>query len=229
MKYILTIICAVICLFTCQAQSNEAAALIMQESAAMQDQVMKLSTAITKSRNHNLYLNKTWQNGAVVTKDQQVAYFNGRFNVLDNSIELKNKNGIRSIRANRVKAAMIGDRIFISVPKDQIKQQANTSFYEVISLGKINLYVKHFLKSRMTGSNTLTTGYNGEKEYFIDEELHYHGNGMLCQKLKGKKKILELFGTLRGEVEAYAKDQSLKYKAKEDLIRIFDFYNSLAK
>ena len=209
-------------------QDNTAAQIIIDQGERMEKQINKVSIAIKRNKSHNLYLNTAWQNSAVVSDENQVTYFNGRFNVLNKSIELKNKNGIRSIRPNRVEAAMVGNRYFTVVPADQIRGEANSSFFEVLALGEVNLYALHLLKTRMTGSNSITTAYNGEKEYYIGEQLYYHKTDGLCQELKvNKKNILRLFGDRKDEVEVFRRDKKLKYKSKEDLIQIFEFYNSL--
>jgi len=229
MRELLFIICLIgVITVKSFAQYDASAHKLLDLGTEMEDKMMKLSAPITKSRNHNLYLNASWQNSAVVNEDDEVIYFNGRYNVLDKAIELKNKNGIRSIRADRVKAAMIGKRYFIVVPQEFIEGVANTSFFELLSLGKTNLYVQHILKSRMIGSNSLTTSLNGDKEYYIDQELYYHKTGQSCKKLKSNKKnVLTLMEDGRIEVETFRKENNLKYKSQKDLIRIFDFYNSL--
>lgn len=210
-------------------QVNGDAQLLINQEVRMQEQIKKHSASISKKREHILYLDQSWQHSALVTKNGDIAYFNGRYSVLDNHIELINESGMRAIRPDRVSAAMVGNKYFLSVPKDQIKGNANTSFFEVLSVGKINLYLKHILKSRMKGSNSLTTGYNGEKQYYIDEELYYQNEGQLCQKLKSKKKILALFSSKKEDVDSFAKSNDLKYKSIEDLKRIFDHYNELTK
>lgn len=209
-------------------QDNEAAAIILAQGEQMEEQVMKVSTPVSRSKDHTLYLNPDWQNSAVVGGDGQVTYFNGRFSVLDKRIELKNKNGVRTISPARVEAAMVGERYFLVVPADQRKEEAATAFFELLSLGKVNLYMLHLLKSRMSGSNGITANYNGEKVYYIGEQLYFQPEGGLCQKLKfSEKKILALFGDQKAEVEAFAKENNLKFRPKDDLIRIFDHYNSL--
>jgi len=208
-------------------QHNEAAEKLIAEGTMMEEQIKKYSTPLRNNRNHNLYIDKIWQNSAVITTKGETMYFNGRFNVLDEAIELKNKSGIRSIRASGVSAAMVGDRFFISVKKDKIKKQESDSFFEILSMGNINLYMKHFLDTRMSGTNTLTSAYNGSKEYFIAEDLYYHTEDQLCQKLPSRKNTMNLFGEKKMEVKKFISTNNLKFKSKQDLIRIFDFYNSL--
>ena len=81
----------------------------------------------------------------------------------------------------------------------------------------------------MTGSNSLTASYNGEKEYYRDEEIHYQEEGGLCQKLRSKKKTLALFTVDKETVETFVKENDLKFKSIEDLKKIFGYYNELAK
>jgi len=210
------------------AQDNAAARIILEQGKQMEEQVTEFSTSISRKKDHTLYISPDWQNSAVVGEDGQVTYFNGRFSVLDRAIMLKNKNGFRSISPARVKAAMVGDKYFVVVPADQLKVNTGTAFYELLSLGKVNLYKLYVLKTRMSGSNGITTALNGEKVYYIGEQFYYQPEGGLCQELKlNTKKILTLFGDRTLEVEAFAKEHNLKFKDQEDLVKVFDYFNAL--
>lgn len=220
-----------ICLLSASSiygQNYTAVKTILAQGKQMEEQVNQLSVAVSRRKAHMLYLNADWQNSAVVDATGQMIYFNGRFSVLDRAIELKTRQGIRSISPVKVKAAMVGDRYFVVVPSDQLKENTGTAFYEILSIGKVNLYVLHILKSRMTGSNGITTAINGDKVYYISEQIYCQPKEGLCQKLKfNTKKILALFGDRKADVEAFAEENNLKFKSKEDLIRIFNFYNEL--
>lgn len=143
----------------------------------MEEQVTEFSTSISRKKDHTLYISSDSQNSAVVGKDGQVTYFNGRFSVLDRAIILKNGNGLRSISPGRVQAAMVGDQYFIVIPAKQLKENTGTAFYELLSLGKVSLYKLYVLKSRMSGSNGITTAYKGEKVYYIGEQFYYQPVG----------------------------------------------------
>jgi len=210
------------------AQDNAAAKTILAQGKQMEERVVKLSISRNRKRDHTLYVNPDWQNSAVVSGEGEVTYFNGRFSVLDRAIELKNSSGIRSIGPARVQAAMVGGQYFVVVPAEQLKENTGTAFYELLSLGKVNFYKLYVLKSRMAGSNGITTAYNGEKVYYIGEQFYYQPAGGLCDKLKSNaKNVLALFGDRKAEVEAFAKENNLKFRAQEDLVKIFDYFNSL--
>jgi|GEM_PF-2624150 len=202
---------------------------LRDHQTAQVEKIVKLSSALSKSRKgHTLYLNPNWQNSAIETLDGKIYYFNGRYSVLDNSIEARTSSGIRVILPSRVKSAMIGHRYFASIGSDQIDEKSNPVYLEILTSGKANLFYKHILKSRMRGSNSLTAGLNGEKEYYKDKELYYSVNQNLIKKVKSKKKMLKDFGLDKDILERFAKDQKLKFNSKEDLMKIFEYYDEQA-
>ncbi len=181
-------------------------------------------------REHNLYLNKAWQNCVLVTQKDEILYFNGRYSVLDHAIQWKRSDDIGVIYPGQIKSAMVGAYVLVPFKVGEIDGVHRPTYLEILSEGSLNLYLRHYLDSRIQGSNSLTAGINGTKEYFLAEDLYFSKGRTQVNKLKtSKKKMGQLFEARKEKVENFMKEHNLKYNSKEELIRIFDFYNGLVK
>ncbi|UTA67701.1 hypothetical protein [Emticicia sp. 21SJ11W-3] len=97
-------------------------------------------------------------------------------------------------------------------------------FYEKLLTGKITLWKKNqksIIDEKPYGSATVQRNILNNTSYYIGEL------SKLSKIKTDKKSIIALFGDKAGEVEIYIKKEKLGTKEDADLIRIFDYYNSL--
>ncbi len=97
-------------------------------------------------------------------------------------------------------------------------------FYEKLLTGKITLWKKNhksIIDEKPYGSATVQRNILNNTSYYIGELAK------LTKIKTDKKSIIALLGDKAGEVEAYIKKEKLGTKEDGDLIRIFDYYNSL--
>ena len=192
--------------------------------------LQNLSTPLSeRKKSHNLYLNTNWSNSAIITKDGKVFYFNGRFSVLDEAIELLYEDHSRMISPARIAAAMVNGRYFESISKERFDDALGTTFLEVLTFGKIKLYARHYLKSKMQGSNSLTLGMNGQKVYYIDEELYYAVDEGPIEKIPSRKKLEKKLISSTSLTSTVLDDANINTKSKEDLIAVFEKLNELVQ
>lgn len=214
--------------FSGESQITETLRQIKLQQAAVIDALEDISYPSKSGRVHHFYLNKNWQNSFVITLDDETIYFNGRYNVLNKTIESHWKGEQRVIYPKKIKAAQIGENLLIPIGADQIRQVDNNRYLEVLSFGKLNLLNGYGLETKMETGSSLSFQGTGKKTYFIDETLYHTSDFKTIEKLDNSKgKILDLFGQQEKAVANFAKENRLRFNNKEDLRLIFDFFNSL--
>lgn len=204
------------------AQIDPALLVLENYTEEMESTYKTLSFATKSSQKHNLYVDGEWQHSFIVGTENQITHFNGRYNVLNKSIELTYKGQVRTINSDKIRYAKIGQHIFAPFQTSE-----GSEYFEILSNGSVSLLLKYDLSEKMTSSNALVSQVVGETSYASQEELYFK-KGNKIEKLKSsKKKVLELFDDHTGEIESFADERKTRFGRKEDLIRVFNFYNGL--
>lgn len=205
---------------------------ILSESTVVQDsirrEISKISYLMTSSANNpNFYLNPAWQSSFIITNNEKVYHFSGRMNALDNSIEVKLEDEIRTIHPDQLQVVVIGTRTFLPVKGSEIDfTDQQTVYLEVLSYGKVNLMVHYFYRSQTGVNNRLSPNTNGGNFKILPIHYYTGKDGDLVRLRTSKKKVLSLFGDQSDRVENYARDNRLHFSDENDLERIFDYFNS---
>lgn len=187
-------------------------------------QVRSISYPVNTSKPHNLYLHQDWISGWVShKKDSTVLPIMTRFNILNGAVEVKWREQIRMLRLEDVDVVMIGSRIFLP------NKGAPSNYFELLSYGRLHLLCAYELIYSYEGSNVLTTSVNGEKKYNYKPVFFYSKDRKHFSPLKsGKKKILKIMED-NENAKQFIEAENLKLFRKEDLIKLFDFYNGKLK
>ncbi len=206
---------------------------LLTQSSGVQDsirrEISRISYLMTSSANNpNFYLNPNWQSSFIITNEQKVYHFSGRMNALDNSIEVKLEEEIRTIHPDQLQVVVIGTRSFLPTKGTSIDFTNQRNVYlEVLSYGKIHLMVHYFYRSQSGVNNRLSPNTNGGN-FKILPIYYYTKDGEDITRLRtSKKRILSLFGDQSDQVENFARDNRLRFSDDNHLVRIFDYYNSL--
>jgi hypothetical protein len=206
---------------------------LLTQSSMVQDsirrEISRISYLITSSANNpNFYLNPNWQSSFIITNEERVYHFSGRMNALDNSIEVKLGEEIRTIHPDQLKLVVIGRRTFMPFKGSVIDFTDQRNVYlEVLSHGKVHLLVHYFYRSQSGVNNRLSPNTNGGNFKILPIYYCIRNGGNLTRLRTSKRKILALFKDQQDQVESYAKDHHLRFSGENDLIRIFDYFNSL--
>lgn len=206
---------------------------LLTQSSVVQDsvrrEISRISYLITSSVNNpNFYLNPNWQSSFIITNEEKVYHFSGRMNALDNSIEVKLGEEIRTIHPDQLRLVVIGRRTFMPFKGSEIDFTDQRNVYlEVLSYGKIHLMVHYFYRSQTGVTNRLSPNTNGGNFKILPIYYCIRDGSRLTRLRTSKRKILDLFSDQRDRVENYTKEQHLRFSDGNDLVRVFDFYNSL--
>ncbi|MFY7911516.1 MAG: hypothetical protein ACOVO2_18290 [Emticicia sp.] len=149
-----------------------------------------------------------------------------------NEVEFNTPEGVKIISGSLIKSFTLQQpnqeyHHFISTSEfvdnfDKIKP----SFLEVLADGKLKLleYTKvtiqkpDYVEAFNTGSKDIKI--NKEKQLFVNQ-----GNEIIKLRIN-RKSILALMADKQNEIEAFVKQNNLFVKDRQDLIKIFKFYNA---
>ncbi|MEM8527085.1 MAG: hypothetical protein AAGG68_20765 [Bacteroidota bacterium] len=201
-----------------QLESKIAQLKAIDEQTAKE--VRSVSYPVNQTKPHTLYLHPEWTLGWVTLKKDSTTYpVMTRFNILSSAIEIKWQEQVRMLRTNAIEMAMIGTHILLP------DKSSPSNYYELLSYGKLNLLCAFELTYTYEGSNVLTSGINGEKKNSFRSVFFYYKKGQNVTPLKtGKKKVLEVMGN-NAEAKLFLDAENLKLSRKEDLVKLFEFYN----
>ena len=183
--------------------------------------LIEVSFPINITKTHKLYLYPEWSTGWLRLKSKKdLIPAMTRFNILTGTVELMCRKSIRTLKADRVEMVKIGTHLFVP------NELSPSNYFEVLSVGKLNLLRAYQLNFTYEGSsNTLTSVVTGEKRSTAKFAYYCSKKGAPVQPFKTKKKkILEL---MEGDekVKQFIDSEKLKFSAMEDLRKLFDFYN----
>lgn len=204
---------------------------LLGQSSMVQDsvrrEISKISYLMTSSANNpNFYLNPAWQSSFIITNDDRVYHFSGRMNALDNSIEVKLGEEIRTIHPDQLQVVVIGARTFMPVKGSEIDfTNQRTVYLEVLSYGKIHLMVHYFYRSQSGDNSRLSPNTNGGNFKILPIYYYTQDEGPLTRLRNSKKRVLALFGPDRDRMENFIKENKLRFSDKEDLMAAFDHFN----
>ena len=149
------------------------------------------------------------------------------YNILNSGIEMKYQEQIRTIYPEKIKISKIGDHIILPLRGMEVEGLEKITYFELLSSGKIKLLCKHAYESAMVDGNSLVPQVTGEQSYNTDAVF------LLCESRKNqeiaflpKKRILEVFEDQAAKIEAFLKAKRLRLSKQEDLVLLFDYYNS---
>ncbi len=105
-----------------------------------------------------------------------------------------------------------------------IEKQTDKSFYQVLSSGNLLLLKYANLSYRDEvpyGTATVTRNYETQPSYYAFSPE----KGII--RLKDNGTVLGLVPAQKAEIEKFVNDQGIKVKRENDLVKLFDFINSL--
>ncbi len=168
-----------------------------------------------------------------LTNEKAFDMIETKLNVYTNELYFKtDKNAAMVFVAGYVKELDIYDsietkniiyRFKTGFPK--IDNQNENSFYEVITEGNVTLL--KFIKKIISVKKNDISG-EVDKQFETYEDYYVFSNNEMKRLKKDKDFISRLLSERKDEVESFLKKNPLNSKNVNDIIKLFQFYNSLA-
>lgn len=178
------------------------------------------------------FYNTEWVTGMVTLNNQK------RFDGVQLKVNLHSDNihyFIPEIRSERVAASGMVSEVEFNEPVTNARVRFRCgfpvignndlkTFYQVLASGKATVLKqikKTLIEEKAFNSATITRRFDTEKNYYV-----FSGNAMTKLK-RTKSDIVALLGDQKSKIEEFIAANKLNTKSDEDLVRIFDYYNSL--
>jgi len=178
--------------------------------------------------------NEAWKPGIVyLTSEDVIEGYNIRFDVQKNQLEIKGKEQVKICAFHRIDKFKLvpsfGDTtLFISTNNFKFEDGVPlTGFFELLYDGDMDLFSRS--KIELLESNYVPTVDVGRREnkIVIREDYFVEKDGIIYEVQSRLKKNQHFFGTHYDAVKQFSRDQRLKFNNREDLVKLFDFYDSL--
>ncbi len=173
------------------------------------------------------YLFEDWKTFAIITTQDDNKYKIRNLNYdskLDLFVAKISFDSIFTFNPNFLKSVVINNRPF----KKYLNQKSSLfNYYEVISEGeKVELLKRNIKVIRQGIMNHLTM--EKETDYYILRIKYYvNDHGKIKELPLKKKNVLQTFGDQSQKVKKFLSENNLSIKKENDLIKIFEYYNSL--
>lgn len=178
------------------------------------------------------YLDPKWNVGTVMlSTDDMIERYAMRYDLKSQSLEIRTQSAIKLLDVKKVKSlvwidsATSAPHYFINAASFKLGDVPLMGLLEVLSDGSIPLLRRATLHLKPADYNPALDVGSRDATIYKKYALYYSVNGSLSEA-KGKK-LLEAFGDKKTEVEVYMKQKNLGTRADHDILRVFDYYNSI--
>jgi hypothetical protein len=174
------------------------------------------------------YLNQEFSPGKIVTKKGAIyTDIPLRYNAYSDDLEFRKDNDTYNIEPKTiVKRAEFGGVIFACMQYD-LNDKTQNGLFEILTEGKATLLVRYSVRF---SDKEEAKGYSDPKPARFEEAQKNHFisiDGAPAKLITNKKRLLELFGTQKGEMESYISKNKIAVKGDDNLTKIVAYYNSL--
>lgn len=171
------------------------------------------------------YLFQTWDKGLVKIKGADVLTIDSlNFDTYANSLIFLYKGQIYNVLNNgKIEYFILNGDKFLNLKTDK-----GESFFEILTTGdRINLLKLYKCEVIVGKSSNGILPEIKDKFSIITEYYTIKKNDNIQRYKNSKKSLYNLLFDKNGEIRKYIKENNLKIKRQNDLIKIFDYYNML--
>lgn len=190
------------------------------------------NTSMEKKESLKIYLNKNSTPGSLkLYNGEKIDASLINYELRNGIFTIKNSynDSIKLIQGHLVKefkTTHIAKKIFLN-GKEFNHNSYPPIFGESLTGGKhMLLRIPEVIRLR-ANYNVITNSGSKEDKLMLKHKLYYYDGSRLIQVKGSKKRITDLFINKKEEVKDYIKKNKLSVKKETDLIKIFEYYNSI--
>ena len=174
------------------------------------------------------FLVDSWQKGTINMKNgEKVNYEDMVFNLYNNQFWVRKEDGIKSLVFNPdVAYCELDGKKFVFKPYQQ-NDKIKDGLQELLAEGKLSLMKLYYCK--FIPGEKMTSAYQApaKPRFAVNKDFYYQDGDSVALPLPSGKDLFAIFGDAQGKMASYAKENKLKLKKEEDLVKLFTYYNSL--
>lgn len=161
-----------------------------------------------------------WKKAFLIDKDSNVFTVKARYRIFDDEFQILVNGETKAVYPNLIKGIVFEDKAFVALERET-EDGLIYSFFELMVEGEINLLKQYNLFTKNKKGNIIITGSSSKFYYQQEDELAY--------KLPNSSSKLEEFLVSRkgDDIKRFIKSQSLDFSSESDLIKMFNYCNTL--
>lgn len=172
-----------------------------------------------------MYLDENWQEGEALLLDGSEMKGNFRYNIYKQKMEaISEEDTFAFAKPCELEYISIGDSRFIYATFIRPEGEVSNTWFEVLCEGECTLLLRRYIKFRVTDGDD---DPSDDQLYRLEAYYTKKGDGELERLLVSKKELLEIMNDHESQISSYIKQNKIKVKEREDLMRLFAYYNSL--
>jgi hypothetical protein len=172
-----------------------------------------------------IYLDPAWKEGRVILADSSVLAGEFRFNLYSRKMEAIIAGDTFSF-GDPYEISMLetDGRRFVFCDFERPGYRAAGGWFELLSGDRCRLLLRRYIKYRIDDGDG---DPSNDKLYRLEDYYVDMGEPPATLLHPGKKAVLEMFPSGRDKIESFMKQEKLRLRERADLVRLFDYYNSL--
>jgi len=179
----------------------------------------------------SFYYNNDWYTGDIeLFSGEIIKNYPLKYDMKMQQIDIKVEGGVKFVNAHTVKViSWVHSTGAVEVLKNvsNFKEFNGTGFFSILSEGKVTLLKKTEL-TLLEANYNAAMDVGAENNKYVKKEKYYILKGNSVQEIKKSKKAISvILSDHISKVDEYVNQYNLNVKEEYDLIKIFDFYNSL--
>ena len=167
-----------------------------------------------ENKKGKLFFNDKWIDGTITDYQNNQYILSIRYRVYKEEMQVKHAKKTKALQPQQVKKIEFGDDVFIA-SDFMLNEEKFMSFFEVVNEGKLQLLNQYESKEEK-GVYSIQSNFYSKKEKNPAEKISFK-----------KKNILKLMEDQKTEIQKFLKDKKINLKKSDDIIKLFEFYNSL--
>jgi hypothetical protein len=183
------------------------------------------------------YLNADWKVSTVFLYDgKTIEGYPTRYDIATNELEFNAKNGIKVLGGDKIKNFVWIDgqtnvpAYYVNAKEFKSKDNVPLiGFFEVLADGTIPLLKKTKVTVKKADYNAALNVGSHDDKILKSDQLYYARDNQVFKLPSSSKKVIALFGDKSAEVKKFIDDNSLSTGKENNLVKIFENYNSLVK
>jgi hypothetical protein len=180
----------------------------------------------------DINFNEEWRPASVTLYTDESKKIDGllaKYNIYFNELDFNTTDGVKALEGEKIKTFSIMDSSlhnFINAKHFEKGNPPVVGFLEVIVVGEMPLYKFHYILVKNPDYSAVLNAGSRDTRLF-KKHTFYTAKGNTLFEIKGKKKMLLLFGEKASNVDQFIKINHLSIGEQWDLIKIFRFSNDL--
>jgi len=172
-----------------------------------------------------MYFNEDWKDGAAGLVDGTLMKGSFRYNIYQQKMEAIVKGDTFAFAEScELEWVQIDDRKFIYSSFVRSTYEVSNSWFEVLVEGDCVLLLRRYIKYRVTDGDD---DHSNDHLYKLEEYYTRRGEEPGERMFLSKKSVLSQLNNHRGQVSDFLKSEKLKLKERDDLVKLFAYYNTL--